>query len=65
MITGQNLEIFGPWQVEDYDPPAAENGIVPRNAFGNVDLFKPCMLPKKCVHLQCKSIQNPVVAKIA
>lgn len=54
MITDLLLEIFGPWQVDDYVPPTAENGIVPRNAYGNVELFKPCMLPKKCVHLQCK-----------
>ncbi|XP_044744438.1 DNA repair protein complementing XP-C cells homolog [Coccinella septempunctata] len=58
MITGQNLEIFGPWQVEDYDPPTAENGIVPRNAFGNVDLFKPSMLPKKCVHLRLPGLNK-------
>ena len=54
MITCQDLEIFGPWQNQDYDPPTAENGIVPKNAFGNVDLFKPCMLPKGCVHLKRK-----------
>lgn len=45
------VEIFGPWQVEPYVPPKAENGIVPRNAHGNVDLFKPCMLPIGCAHL--------------
>lgn len=50
------LEIFGFWQTEDYVPPTAENGIVPRNAYGNVELFKACMLPKKTVHLQCKFI---------
>lgn len=55
------LEIFGPWQVEDYVPPTAENGIVPRNAFGNVELFKPCMLPKKTVHLQCNILTLIVV----
>lgn len=54
MITDQPLEIFGAWQVEDYVPPTAENGIVPRNAFGNVELFKSCMLPKGTVHLQCE-----------
>lgn len=54
VITDKELEIFGPWQVEDYVPPTAENGIVPRNAYGNVDLFKECMLPKGTVHLQCK-----------
>jgi xeroderma pigmentosum group C-complementing protein len=54
VITDQLLEIFGPWQTEDYVPPTAENGVVPRNAFGNVELFKPCMLPKKTVHMKCK-----------
>lgn len=58
MITDQLLEIFGPWQVEDYDPPTAENGMVPRNAFGNVDLFKPSMLPKKCVHLRLPALNR-------
>lgn len=56
MITGQLLELFGIWQTTDYDPPVAENGIVPRNAYGNVELFKPCMLPKGTVLLQCKYI---------
>ncbi|KAK9886312.1 hypothetical protein WA026_015823 [Henosepilachna vigintioctopunctata] len=58
LITDQNLDIFGPWQVEDYVPPTAKNGIVPRNAFGNVDLFKPSMLPKKCVHLQLPGLNK-------
>ncbi|XP_026822414.1 DNA repair protein complementing XP-C cells [Rhopalosiphum maidis] len=46
------LELFGYWQTEPYDPPTATNGQVPRNCYGNVDLFKPCMLPKGTVHLQ-------------
>jgi hypothetical protein len=48
------LEVFGFWQVEDYVPPPAENGKVPRNEYGNVELYKPCMLPKGTVHLQRK-----------
>lgn len=51
-ITDLPLEVFGPWQVEDYVPPPAVDGKVPRNAYGNVELFKPSMLPKGCVHLQ-------------
>jgi len=46
------LEIFGPWQTEDYVPPAAKDGKVPRNEYGNVELFKPCMLPEGTVHLK-------------
>lgn len=56
MITDQLLEVFGPWQVQDYEPPTAENGIVPRSAYGTVELFKPCMLPKKTVHLKRKFV---------
>jgi len=48
------LEVFGFWQVEDYVPPPAVNGKVPRNEYGNVELYKPCMLPKGTVHLQRK-----------
>ncbi|KAH8401661.1 hypothetical protein KR009_007204 [Drosophila setifemur] len=52
VIKDQPLEIFGYWQTQDYEPPTAENGMVPRNAYGNVELFKECMLPKKTVHLR-------------
>ncbi|KAJ8726999.1 hypothetical protein PYW08_015396 [Mythimna loreyi] len=63
MITDKPLEVFGPWQVQDYEPPTAENGIVPRNAYGNVELFKECMLPKKTVHIKLPSL-NRVAKKL-
>ncbi|XP_054159920.1 DNA repair protein complementing XP-C cells homolog [Oppia nitens] len=46
------LEVFGEWQTDPYTPPEAKDGLVPRNSFGNVDLFQPSMLPKGCVYLQ-------------
>lgn len=46
------LELFGEWQTVDYDPPRAENGKVPRNCYGNVDMYKECMLPKGCAWLK-------------
>ncbi|XP_034244348.1 DNA repair protein complementing XP-C cells homolog isoform X2 [Thrips palmi] len=58
MITDRPLEVFGPWQVEDYVPPPAVDGKVPRNAYGNVELFKPTMLPKGTVHLQVPSLSR-------
>ncbi|XP_061397215.1 DNA repair protein complementing XP-C cells homolog [Musca vetustissima] len=63
IIKDQPLEIFGYWQTEEYDPPTAENGIVPRNAYGNVELFKPTMLPKKCVHMRLPGL-NRVCKKL-
>ncbi|XP_023947310.2 DNA repair protein complementing XP-C cells homolog [Bicyclus anynana] len=63
LITDKPLEVFGPWQVQDYEPPVAENGIVPRNAYGNVELFKDCMLPKGTVHLKFPGL-NRVAKKL-
>lgn len=54
MIKDLPLELFGVWQTMEYEPPVAENGIVPKNAYGNVELFKECMLPINTVHLPCK-----------
>ncbi|KAJ1521139.1 hypothetical protein ONE63_002834 [Megalurothrips usitatus] len=58
ILTGVPLEVFGPWQVEDYVPPPAVDGKVPRNAYGNVELFKPTMLPGGCVHLQVPGLSR-------
>uniref|UniRef100_A0A0K8V318 DNA repair protein complementing XP-C cells n=1 Tax=Bactrocera latifrons TaxID=174628 RepID=A0A0K8V318_BACLA len=58
VIKDQPLEIFGYWQTEDYEPPTAKNGVVPRNAYGNVELFKECMLPKKTVHLRLTGLNR-------
>ena len=58
------LEVFGSWQVEDYIPPLAVDGKVPRNEYGNVELFKPCMLPKGTVHLPSKYSEAYLIALI-
>ncbi|KAK6625750.1 hypothetical protein RUM43_006049 [Polyplax serrata] len=57
------LELFGYWQTEEYIPPIAVDGKVPRNEYGNVDLFKPCMLPIGTVHLQIPAL-NKVARKL-
>ncbi|CAF0992333.1 unnamed protein product [Adineta ricciae] len=51
VTTRPELELFGKWQTSDYVPPVAKDGIVPCNEYGNVDLFKPEMLPVGCVHI--------------
>lgn len=55
-LRGLPLELYGEWQTEPYDPPEAIDGKVPRNEFHNVDLFKPQMLPKGCVHLRLNGL---------
>uniref|UniRef100_A0A182SGX9 Rad4 beta-hairpin domain-containing protein n=1 Tax=Anopheles maculatus TaxID=74869 RepID=A0A182SGX9_9DIPT len=63
-LKDQPCDIFGYWQTDEYDPPTAENGLVPRNEYGNVELFTDKMLPKGTVHLKlpglnkvCKRLQ--------
>ena len=48
----KNSGLFGEWQVEIYKPEIAKNGKVPRNDFGNVDLYQECMLPIGCVWIK-------------
>lgn len=52
--------LFADFQTERYEPPAVQDGYVPRNAFGNVDLFVPSMLPTGGAH-----IRHPHAAKAA
>nr|XP_033330317.1 DNA repair protein complementing XP-C cells homolog isoform X1 [Megalopta genalis] len=62
-IKDSALELFGEWQTTDYEPPEAKNGIVPRNEYGNVDLFKQCMLPKGTVHINLPGL-NRIARKL-
>ncbi|ESO84377.1 hypothetical protein LOTGIDRAFT_132355, partial [Lottia gigantea] len=58
-----DLEIFGEWQTDIYIPPPAVNGKIPRNEYGNVELFKPWMLPGGTVHLQVQGL-NRIAKKL-
>ncbi|XP_004469219.1 DNA repair protein complementing XP-C cells isoform X3 [Dasypus novemcinctus] len=58
-----DLGLFGLWQTEEYQPPMAVDGKVPRNEFGNVYLFLPSMMPVGCVQLKLPSI-NRVARKL-
>ncbi|XP_015121057.1 DNA repair protein complementing XP-C cells homolog [Diachasma alloeum] len=67
-FTGQKLppeplELFGQWQTTPYIPPEVKDGIIPRNEYGNVDLFKQCMLPKGAVHIDLPGL-NRIARKL-
>ncbi|XP_077981507.1 DNA repair protein complementing XP-C cells-like [Glandiceps talaboti] len=57
------VAVYGRWQTEEYIPPPAVDGKVPRNEHGNVELFLPTMLPKGTVHLQIPGL-NRVARKL-
>lgn len=54
--------LYGPWQIEKFDPPAAVNGIVPKNDHGNVYLFQMSMLPKNTEYI-CLPNFNKILIK--
>ena len=37
-------------------PPPIENGVIPRNAYGNIDCFVPSMVPKGAVHMPYRGL---------
>uniref|UniRef100_A0A8C2VRR7 p125 n=2 Tax=Chinchilla lanigera TaxID=34839 RepID=A0A8C2VRR7_CHILA len=53
-----DLGLFGRWQTEEYQPPLAVDGKVPRNEFGNVYLFLPSMMPVGCVQLHLPNLHR-------
>lgn len=58
-----DLGLYGHWQTEEYQPPIAVDGKVPRNEFGNVYLFLPSMMPVGCVQMTLPNL-NRVARKL-
>jgi len=59
-VTEEPLDLFGQWQTELYIPPPAKDGKVPRNEYGNVELFKPWMLPAGCVQIPINGMSRVI-----
>ncbi|CAB4056490.1 XPC [Lepeophtheirus salmonis] len=55
-ICDKDKAFWGSWQIKKFVPPEAKNGKVPKNEFGNVELYKPWMLPKGTVHIPISGI---------
>jgi len=45
-------------QTEYIIPPPIENGIIPKNAYGNMDCFVPSMVPKGAVHIPLRKTMS-------
>ncbi|RIB13047.1 hypothetical protein C2G38_2199004 [Gigaspora rosea] len=48
--------LYGEWQTEEYKSEPVMDGKVPRNQYGNVNLFKPSMCPPGGVHIPINGI---------
>ena len=51
--TGEKLKqgVYAQDQTEYIIPPPIENGVIPKNAYGNMDCFVPSMVPRGAVHI--------------
>ncbi|XP_041350133.1 DNA repair protein complementing XP-C cells homolog [Gigantopelta aegis] len=58
-----DLELFGPWQTEIYVPPPVIDGKIPRNAYGNLELFQEWMLPAGTVQVKLPGL-NRIARKL-
>jgi len=54
--TGEKLKqgLYAWDQTDWIIPPPIENGVIPKNAFGNIDCYVPTMVPKGAVHIRRK-----------
>ncbi|KAK9353313.1 hypothetical protein V1523DRAFT_411326 [Lipomyces doorenjongii] len=52
----EEIALYADFQTELYVPPPVINGKVPRNDYGNLDVFVPSMVPKGAVHLRFRGI---------
>lgn len=50
--------LYAEWQTELYTPPPIRDGVIPTNAFGNIDLYVPTMLPRGAAHLPCECLSS-------
>jgi hypothetical protein len=54
--TDSATPLYSEMQTEIYVPPPVENGIVPKNTYGNIDVYTPSMVPAGGVHIVRPSI---------
>ncbi|KAI7090702.1 Rad4-domain-containing protein [Hortaea werneckii] len=54
--TGEKLKqgLYSWDQTDWIIPPPIENGVIPKNAFGNMDVYVPTMVPRGAIHLPLK-----------
>ncbi|KAG4301062.1 hypothetical protein PCK1_002761 [Pneumocystis canis] len=57
-IKPDTIGLYSESQTELYIPPPIINGKVPRNSYGNLDIFVPSMIPKGAVYLPFSGISQ-------
>jgi xeroderma pigmentosum group C-complementing protein len=50
--------LYGYWQTDEIEPPRVDGVTVPKNKYGNIELWSPAHLPVGAVHLQLPRIDK-------
>ena len=56
----ETAAVYAEYQTDVYKPPPVDNGKVPKNTFGNLDVYVPSMIPGGGIH-----VKHPLAAKAA
>jgi hypothetical protein len=56
MEDGIGTALYSESQTELYVPPPVENGVIPKNSYGNIDIYVPSMVPCGATHIIHPSI---------
>ncbi|RLN97435.1 hypothetical protein BBJ28_00022659 [Nothophytophthora sp. Chile5] len=54
---GASMALFGLWQTAEIEPPAMADGRVPKNKYGNIEVWSPAHIPRGAVHLRLPRIE--------
>jgi hypothetical protein len=55
---GEDKCLYGEWQTLDWPTPAVENDRIPKNEYGNIEIFHPSMFPTGATHIAEVSAGN-------
>ncbi|GAB9465250.1 Molybdenum cofactor biosynthesis protein a [Globisporangium polare] len=50
--------MFGVWQTSAFMPPPVVNGVVPKNSYGNLEIWSAAHVPRHGVHVQLPRIEK-------
>jgi xeroderma pigmentosum group C-complementing protein len=59
-VAEDGIGLYAEFQTDVYVPPPVVDGRVPRNAYGNLDVYVPSMIPAGAIH-----VQHPLAARSA
>ncbi|CAK9439002.1 uncharacterized protein LODBEIA_P32260 [Lodderomyces beijingensis] len=62
----EDINLYAEHQTRLYTPPAVENGVIPKNSYGNIDVYTESMIPDACCLVESThSVPMPMLIRVA